>query len=142
MFLRKLLSVPQKIIFPCFSKPAECLEEISAAFCSSDSKNLLCASLPASKHRRWITTTFVRRTSETFKGLGLSQQTAFCPPNEILAGWYDLKNSNVLCLFTHSDPTDPWHQAPQFAHLFLYIYPFVSLHSIYLPLAHKTPCAI
>ena len=42
----------------------------------------------ASKHRLCGTTKakLVRRTPETFKGLGLSQQTAFCPQNAMLAG--------------------------------------------------------
>ena len=31
-------------------------------------------------------TEFIRTTPETFKGLGLSQQTAFCPSKVILAG--------------------------------------------------------
>ena len=49
---------------------------------TSEEWNLLCTS----KHRRWITTAFVRKAPETFKELGLSQQTAFCPQKAMLAG--------------------------------------------------------
>ena len=39
-----------------------------------------------SKHRRCDATALVRNIPETFKGLGLSQQTAFCPQKAMLAG--------------------------------------------------------
>ena len=39
-----------------------------------------------SKNRRCDTTALVRNIPETFKGLGLSQQTAFCPQKAMLAG--------------------------------------------------------
>ena len=42
--------------------------------------------LSPSKHRRWISTALVKNIPETFKGLGLSQQTAFCPQKAMLAG--------------------------------------------------------
>ena len=42
--------------------------------------------LCASKHRRWTPTALVRTIPETFTGLGLSQQTAFCPQKAMLAG--------------------------------------------------------
>ena len=38
-----------------------------------------------SKHRRCDTTALVRAIPETFKGLGLSQQPAFCPQKAMLA---------------------------------------------------------
>lgn len=37
------------------------------------------------KHRRCDTTTTVRIIPETLKGLGLSQQSAFCPQKAMLA---------------------------------------------------------
>lgn len=44
---------------------------------------LLCTS----KHRVWSPKRrLVRNIPETFKGLGLSQQTAFCPQKAMLAG--------------------------------------------------------
>ena len=49
---------------------------------TSEELNLLCTS----KHRRWISMAFARRPPETFKGLGLSQQTAFCPQRAIFSG--------------------------------------------------------
>ena len=39
-----------------------------------------------SKHRRCTPTALVRSITETFKGLGLSQQPAFCPQKTMLAG--------------------------------------------------------
>ena len=40
-----------------------------------------------SKHRVWSPKhRLVRNIPETFKGLGLSQQTAFCPKKAMLAG--------------------------------------------------------
>ena len=40
-----------------------------------------------SKHRVWSPKhRLVRNIPETFKGLGLSQQTAFCPQKAMLAG--------------------------------------------------------
>ena len=53
---------------------------------TSEELNLLCTS----KHRRWITTALVRSTPETLKGLGLSQQIAFCPQKAMLAGMISL----------------------------------------------------
>ena len=51
----------------------------------------------ARKHRLCGTTKakLVRRTPETFKGLGLSQQTAFCPQKTMLSGI----NQLILCHF-------------------------------------------
>ena len=49
---------------------------------------LLCTS----KHRVWSPKhRLVRNIPETFKGLGLSQQTAFCPQKGILAGMCHFK---------------------------------------------------
>ena len=55
---------------------------------------LLCTS----KHRLCDTTKakLVRSTPETFKGLGLSQQTAFCPQKALLAGMITLLFSLVF----------------------------------------------
>ncbi len=39
------------------------------------------------KHRRCTPTALVRSIPETFKGLGLSQQPAFCTQKTMLAGW-------------------------------------------------------
>ena len=38
------------------------------------------------KHRRWVSTAFVRTISETVMGLGLYQQLVFCPQKAMLAG--------------------------------------------------------
>ena len=47
-----------------------------------------------SKHRVWSPKhRLVRNIPETFKGLGLSQQTAFCPQKAMLAGMIHLCKS-------------------------------------------------
>ena len=49
-----------------------------------------------SKHRVWSPKRrLVRNIPETFKGLGLSQYTAFCPHKAMLAG----RQGTVLCLY-------------------------------------------
>lgn len=50
------------------------------------------------KHRHCDTTKakLVRSTPETFKGLGLSKQSAFCPPKAMLAGMITLLFSLIF----------------------------------------------
>ena len=60
------------------------------------------------KHRLWTPTALVRTIPETFKGLGLSQQTAFCPQKAMLASLFTdtylhkirLKNTQHLQEYT------------------------------------------
>ena len=54
---------------------------------------LLCTS----KHRVWSPKhRLVRNIPETFKGLGLSQQTAFCPQKALLAGTVHNVSQNII----------------------------------------------
>ena len=51
--------------------------------------------LSTGKHRHFDTTKtkLVRNIPETFKDLGLSQQTAFCPKKAMLAGIFQINSS-------------------------------------------------
>ena len=59
-----------------------------------------CSVPGTSKHRHCDTTKtkLVRNIPETFKGLGLSQQTAFCPQKAMLAGILQINFSFMLVI--------------------------------------------
>ena len=59
--------------------------------------NLSCIS----QHRLCDTTALVRNTPETFKGLRLSQRSAFCPQKALLAGIIHLNFCNNIFAEKH-----------------------------------------